>query len=389
MNTLQGKDDSENKFKTHMKKIILLLAIFLLPVLTSAQSTQDNQPIEKKAVYFYSETCPHCERVNQYFQDNGIYDKYEIQKIETSGQYNLEYLNKFFDAFNVPAEKRGYPVVFFDDKMIFGDQPIIDSFVKEIEQVNASELSTPDLIKANLDAKNAAIANANKIGNNSIPIPILMLAALTDASNPCALAVLILLLATVIASKGKRQALLSGLLFSLAIFLSYFLMGIGVYKAITAFSIPKYLSLFIGVLSIVIGLANLKDVFWYGKYFIMEVPMSWRPKMQSILKKVSNPIGAFGVGFVVSLFLVPCASGPYVVILGLLAQKVNTAKTLPLLILYNFIFVLPMLVITFAMYFGSRMGKIEKWRQANLRVLHLIAGGIMLFIGGYLIYTWI
>jgi len=368
-----------------MRKIFLILAAVVI-IIPGFVFAQENQPVKKKAVYFYSQTCPHCERVNSYFESQGIYDKYDIQKIETSGPYNLDYLNKFFDVFNVQPENRGYPVIFFDDKMIFGDQPIIDNFMKEIDQVPATEFPTPELIKQNLDIKNANIAN---MGNNSIPIPILMLAALTDASNPCALAVLILLLATVIASKGKRQALLSGLLFSLAIFLSYFLMGIGVYKAITVFSIPKYLSLVIGVFSILIGLANLKDVFWYGKYFIMEVPLSWRPKMQAILKKVSNPIGAFGVGFVVSLFLVPCASGPYVVILGLLAQKVNTARTLPLLILYNFIFILPMLVITFAMYFGSRMGKIEKWRQKNLRVLHLIAGAIMLFIGGYLIYTWI
>jgi cytochrome c biogenesis protein CcdA len=112
--------------------------------------------------------------------------------------------------------------------------------------------------------------------------------------------------------------------------------------------------------------------------------------MQEILKKVSSPLGALGAGFVVSLFLVPCSSGPYVVILGLLAQKMNVAKTLPLLALYNLIFVLPMIIITLVMYFGStKMGKMEQWRKKNLRVLHLIAATVMLFIGGYLIYNWL
>ena len=110
--------------------------------------------------------------------------------------------------------------------------------------------------------------------------------------------------------------------------------------------------------------------------------------MQEILKKVSSPFGAFGAGFVVSLFLVPCASGPYIAILGLLATKVN-AHMLLLLVLYNFVFVLPMLLITFAMYFGEKMGRLEKWRKGNLRLLHLIAGTIMLFIGAYLIYSWL
>ena len=364
-----------------MKKVLLILFVFLLmPVLVLAQGEK------KKAIYFYSETCVHCEQVNKYFQEQNIYDKYDVQKVETSGPYNLDYLNKFFDAFNVPVEKRGFPVVFFADKMIFGDKPIINSFVSEINQVDATQFPNPETIAKNLNEKITQVPNADK---RSIPIFLLISAALVDASNPCALAVLILLLATVIAAKGRNQALLSGLLFSLAIFTSYFLMGMGLYKAITVFSLPKYISLGIGILSILIGLANMKDVFWYGKYFVMEVPMSWRPKMQAILKRVSNPIGAFGAGFVVSLFLVPCSSGPYVVILGLLAEKVDTTKTLTLLFLYNFIFVLPMLVITFAMYFGSRMGRLERWRQKNLRVLHLVAGAIMLFIGGYLIYNWL
>ena len=166
-------------------------------------------------------------------------------------------------------------------------------------------------------------------------------------------------------------------------------MGYGAYKAITAFSLPEYISLGVGIFSIIVGLANLKDVFWPGKLFVMEVPMSWRPKMQGLLKSVTSPIGAFGVGFLVSLFLVPCASGPYLSILGLLATKGYTAGTLSLLILYNLVFVSPMLIITLAMYFfNTRMGKLEAWRKQNNWLLHLIAGAVMLFIGAYLIYGW-
>ena len=209
-----------------------------------------------------------------------------------------------------------------------------------------------------------------------------------DASNPCAIAVLVLLLATVINAKGKKYALFSGFMFSLAIFSSYFFMGIGMYKAIGAFGISRYLSLGVGILAIILGLANLKDVFWYGKVFIMEVPLSWRPKMQEIIKKATSPWSAFGIGFLVSLFLVPCASDLYVVILGMLVKKVNLASTLMLLVLYNLIFVSPMILISLAMYFlNTRMSKIEEWRKNNLQWLHLIASAILLILGFYLIYN--
>lgn len=368
------------------KLTFILLLLLALPLISFGQE-------KKKAIYFYTETCPHCVRVNEYFRSNRIYEKYEIKRIEASSPENYGKLNQYFDAFGVVSEKRGYPVIFFADQMLIGDQPIIGNFVSEIEKVGATEFPSPESIKAavgeSAGPQNGAQDSIQKSAN-AIPIPLLIGAALVDASNPCALAVLILLLATVIAAKGRRSALLAGLLFSLAIFISYFLMGIGVYKAITAFSLPKYISLGIGILSIAIGLVNLKDVFWPGKYFVLEVPMSWRPKMQSILKRVSSPMGAFGAGFLVSLFLIPCASGPYVVILGLLAEKVDTIKTLPLLFLYNFVFVLPMLAITFAMYFfNARMGKMEGWRTKHIRLLHAIAGAVMLFIGSYLIYGWL
>lgn len=366
-----------------MKKIILIILLFLsLPLISFGQE-------KKKAIYFYSETCSHCFKVDQYFTANNIYIDYEIKKLDTGEPENLKLLNEFFDAFEVKPEDRGWPVVFFGNRMLVGDQQIISNFVSEIGDAETTEYPTPGAVKKSLEEKNNPPDEPQKKGL-SLPIPLLISAAFVDASNPCALAVLILLLATVMAAKGKNKALLSGLAFSLAIFLSYLLMGLGFYKAITVFSLPKFISLGVGVLSIIIGLANLKDVFWYGKGFIMEVPLSWRPKMQGIIKKVTSPLGALGAGFLVSLFLVPCSSGPYIVILSLLAEKTNMGKTLPLLILYNFIFVLPMLIITCLMYFGSaRMGKMEAWRQKNLRLLHAIAAGIMLFIGSYLIYNWL
>lgn len=364
------------------KKFLLFLTItLLLPFVVFAQEGK------KKAIYFYSDTCSHCYRVDQYFQKEGIYDKYDIKKIETSGPYNLDYLNQFFDAFEVRPEKRGWPVIFFENKMLIGDQPILDSFVSEIESVDAKEFSDPELVKNFFKEKNGGDKEEKSAA--SVSLPILIGAALVDAINPCAFAVLILLIATILASKGKQTALWAGLLFSLSVFVSYFLMGLGIYKTISAFNLPKIISIVVGGVAILVGLANLKDFFWYGKIFVTEVPFSWRPRMQAILKGVTSPVGAAGAGFLVSLFLLPCTSGPYVVVLGLLAEKENLARTISLLILYNFIFVFPMIAITLGMYFGIRLKKLEEFRKNNIKLLHAIAGVIMLFIGGYLIYSWL
>lgn len=357
-----------------MKKI--LFAVILLLVIPFISSAQE----KKSAVYFYADWCPHCKNVDAYFKKNGLYEKYDIRKLNFDASNNKELLKNIFDEIKY-AGNAGIPAIVVNGKLLVGDQSILNNFEKEIALSQNKDVEFVEGVREKMESTPSS-------NQNMMPIIALIAAAFVDASNPCALAVLVLLLATVISAKGKNSALLSGFMFSLAIFLSYFLMGIGLYKAITVFGVSLYLSLGVGILAIILSLANFKDVFWYGKGFIMEVPLSWRPKMQEIIKKATSPWSAFGIGLAVSLFLVPCASGPYVVILGMLAEKVNMGSTLLLLVLYNFVFVLPMILITLGMYFfNTRMGKVEEWRKNNLRLLHAIAGTILMALGIYLIYS--
>jgi cytochrome c biogenesis protein CcdA len=189
---------------------------------------------------------------------------------------------------------------------------------------------------------------------------------------------------TVLASGKAKKALKSGLAFSTSIFISYFLMGIGLYKALSISGYTDLVFKIIGVLAIILGLFNLKDAVWYGKGFIMEVPLSWRPKLKELIKSITSPIVAFFIGFAVSLILLPCTSGPYIVILGLLAHSETMVKAIAYLLLYNVIFVSPMLAITILVYRGLKPEKLEKVRQKNLRLLHLIAGLILLALGVYM-----
>jgi cytochrome c biogenesis protein CcdA/glutaredoxin len=351
------------------KLLFILLLLILVPFISHADT-------KKSAVYFYAEWCPHCQKVNAYFTEQGFYDKYDIQKMNFDDAANKELLGKIFAA-EGQTGGAGIPAIIIDDKLIVGDQPIIDGFENAIENSKGTANQFVDQFK-----------NVQQSSSFNFSIVALVGAALADAANPCALAVLILLLATVIAAKGKKYALLSGFMFSLAIFISYLLMGFGFYKALTVLNISKYLSLGAGILAIVIALANFKDVFWYGKIFIMEVPLTWRPKMKELIRKATNPWSALGIGFLVSLFLVPCASGPYVAILAKLAEKVDMTKTFSLLVLYNLVFVSPMIIITLVMYFfNTRMSTLENWRQENLRVMHAVIGTIMLLLGIYMIYT--
>lgn len=120
-----------------MKKIIFVAIILILPLLAFAQDSG-----KKQAYYFYGEQCPHCQKVDEYFQANGIYDKYKITKLEFSNPFNTRLLLKFGEAFNDP-NKGSVPAIAFGDKYISGDAPIINNFEKEIEATDAYQLPDP------------------------------------------------------------------------------------------------------------------------------------------------------------------------------------------------------------------------------------------------------
>lgn len=208
-------------------------------------------------------------------------------------------------------------------------------------------------------------------------------AAFIDSINPCEFAILILLMATFLVEGKRKQALQSGLTFVLAIFIAYFAIGMGIFKLAQGIAFVGTIKKVVGAAAIIVGILNIKDYISYGSGgFVMEVPRKWRPRMKDIVRGVTGPWGAFVAGLIVSIFLLPCTSGPYFVILGLLAEmNITFAKLLGWLLFYNVIFIIPMLVIILAMYFGLGHEKAEAWRQKKLRQLHLIAGVIMIIIG--------
>ena len=125
-----------------MKKFIIVFFL-LIPFLTLAQEN----PAKTKAYYFFGEQCPHCKTVDEYFQANGIYEKYEITKLEVvSNPFNGKLFLEFGKAFGVP-DWGGVPAIVFGEKYLLGDKPIIENFSREIDAAaSANALPDPDKI---------------------------------------------------------------------------------------------------------------------------------------------------------------------------------------------------------------------------------------------------
>ena len=352
--------------ETGITPIILVVLILLLP-LKASFSAQEGVCL----YFFYGVGCPECAKVEPHIsQLQQKYPQLDVHRFETYGnRSNLQLLNRLYDNYEVPQEQRKIPAVFISDSYLTGDKQILG----ELEEVVVALLET------------GCPCPSLEGGNGLTAISLLMVtgAALADSINPCAIAILIFLLTLLSTSSERKRLIKSSTAFMASIYLAYFLFGIGLFSALQITGLSYWLYKAVGIFAIIIGLLNLKDYFWYGSLgFTMEVPRSLRPRLTSLLKMITSPLGAFITGFSVSLFELPCTGGPYLFILGLIAEKTTRTSAIPILLYYNLIFILPQILITILVYFGlSPVHRIAEWEQKSKKILHLAIGLAMTILG--------
>jgi len=366
---------------------ILVVFCFLFPIKADAQDSVNNQD-EIHLHMFYGQGCPHCGSLKLFLES--IKNKYPTLIIYEheiyQNQQERELFEQMSENFNVPIG--GVPTVFIDDRVIVGFSNAIGvSIENQIKRCLDIDCGNPEFKQATqettqLIGESSSSSDPEKIEIiKKLTIPVVFFAAIVDAINPCAFAVLIILMTAALSITNKGRALKFGLAFTASIYISYFLMGLGLFSVLQVSGISRAFYVFVTALAIIVGLLNIKDYFWYGKGFLMEVPLSWRPAMKKILNSATTPCGAFVAGLAVSLFELPCTGGPYIVILGLLAKEVTRGVGILYLLFYNLIFVSPLIILSLIIYKGlSTTGKLEVIRQERIKVLHLVAGIIMILI---------
>lgn len=209
----------------------------------------------------------------------------------------------------------------------------------------------------------------------------ILVTALIDSINPCAIGVLILLISTLMVAKKKSQMLKIGLIYIFAIFTTYFLFGLGLtaFMANIPLYVAEYISIIVGILVVIAGLYELKDFFWYGQGFSLAIPHKYVAKIQEKMKNVSVGTVIFLGAFVASVEL-PCTGGPYLAITLILSQNFNAAAFL-MLVIYNIIFVLPLIVILCMVFFGAKLNNIQEWKQNNKANMRYAVGLLLVALG--------
>jgi cytochrome c biogenesis protein CcdA len=205
--------------------------------------------------------------------------------------------------------------------------------------------------------------------------------AVVDAVNPCALTVLALMLIAILTYNPtkRKDILLAGFAFVFSVFLMYLLYGLIIVKSFQVIqalgAIRLWLYKILGFGAIILGCFKIKDFFQHKA--ICKIS----PRVDKIINKITTPKGAFLVGAFVTIFLLPCTIGPYIICGGILSA-LCTLKAFSWLLFYNLIFVLPMVGVVLIVYLGlSKIEDISGWEARNIKYLDLVSGLIIAGLG--------
>ncbi len=372
----------------------------------------------RSAVIYYNEACHDCvlyldHELVPVLQELGIADI--IKKDYISERKNRSELLERSTRLQVPAQLQGHLTVFLDDTIILqGHVPlqIVRDLVKPenlkryerivvLQDKMASHGDVPTSyfvwgfkgdvkeypIETPIETYLAWLEQAPSQPAREKPrdawsfLALVLGAGLLDGINPCAFSVLFLFMAFLFTlQRARSQLLQAGLVYIAAIYVTYLAIGLGLLRVFTLSSEPHLVAKLGAGLMIALGLINIKDAFWYGRWFSLGVLKVGAETRERWMQKATLPATAV-LGFLVGICEFPCTGGVYVGVLGLLAAQTTYLSGLGYLVLYNVMFVLPLVAILLALGNRRVIGQVSRWEVQHKQALKLGQGLVMIALG--------
>jgi hypothetical protein len=263
------------------------------------------------------------------------------------------------------------------------------------------------MVSANVEKQDTLIINRFK----SFGIGAITTAGLIDGVNPCAFTVLVFFISFLtFVGYHRRQIFILGIFFILAVFLTYLGIGLGLFEFFRSLEIIILLSRIIyyitAVLALTLGVFSLYDWWIFNK---TKDPDKVKIKLPGIIKKQIQGVirhktddrtrgrkdrsilalifTALSCGFIVSLLESVCTGQLYlptiVFVLGVPELK---AKAFLYLLLYNLMFILPLLIVFGFAFLGVNSERFAKIAHMHLAKVKLLTAIVFFALGFSLLF---
>jgi thiol:disulfide interchange protein len=376
-----------------MKLKFSLLTLLLLFI---ASSEEQNS---KLTVHFFgSATCNECNQIKEEIlkplvSENKEKFDYKFYDLETdSGLNNLLSFEKQFKTSISSAQSLFLPDTFlsgFEDIMKYGKKMIT-------ERIQSGKFSS---VTTTQNTGNLSEVLKQKAADWGFLLGT-MIAGLADGINPCAIATMVFLISFMATRKRSRsEILVIGLTYTATVFATYFAMGIGLKSVLEGIShyhlISKIIRWVAAAAAAIIAALSFRDafVFWKTKKtdtIALQLPKQVKLRIHKIisgnLSGTSLLIGAIVTGFLVTLLEAICTGQMYVPFIVAMTSDESLKMTGYLYLgLYNFLFVLPLLIVMVLAFYGMKWNELAKKTQNNMVKIKILLGIVMTGLTIYLI----
>ncbi len=398
-------------------KASLRLALALIGLWASVAVAGAQSP-ERQAVVYYNEACDECVTyVEGELAD--VMAAHQIQLVRKdyiNQRENRRELNELNDRLGVPLDLQSHLATYVDDGRIIlqGEppRPVVEALLAadaslperilvygdEGEEesykvwafagpVKSYPASTPVETYLSWFEANRESFPATTGGNPELLLPAVLLTGLVDGINPCALAILLFFVSFLFTIRKTRVSVARmGAVYIGAVYVVYFLIGLGLLRASTLLQ-GHWLGQAGAALLILLGLTNLLGAIFPRFPIRLEVPEGSKESLKKWMYRATLPT-TLVLGTLVGLHTFPCSGGPYVAVLGLLASQTGFWEGMGYLVLYNLMFVVPLVVVLVLSLDPVLGDRIQAWERSSSRTVRGVTGGVMAALGlGLLIWV--
>lgn len=290
------------------------------------------------------------------------------------------------------------PAVFVSDIVSVGREAI-GKIDKEISELLSNGKRIATKAPSNDEIKMAEQVLTRRF--EKISYPTMIFAGLIDGINPCVFSTLIFLMSLLTVSGVSGNKLLAvGSVYCLACFLSYLALGLGIFSFIRLFTGLEYLrfalELSMAFLLLFLAAISFIDAWKYGKSHDekdvkLKLPIFLKNIIHGLMKNSLHYrwlIPAFFVTGVIVTFLESVCTGQvYVPTMALLANNSLAGKWFFFLVLYNVMFIIPLIVVFVTVYSGVDKFKLIEWSRKDVVAGKVLMGFLFLVLDIVLILT--
>ena len=375
----------------------MLLALYDHLTEDSGFDRQESPPDDRAIyiTYFHKRGCQKCARASAILKQ--LKTKYPQIVIEMKyAKESRELLEAMGTLYEVPEAKRlTTPAVFIGDEYLLDelDEKRLETVIQKYLQTGVASRLPQAKVKMGM-ASDEIVKRFNAFGTLAVAG-----AGLLDGINPCAFATIVFFISYMsLVGRGRKEMLVAGGAFAAAVFVTYLLLGMGLLKFLSFLNefsvVAKCVYLLAAIGTFVLAFLSLYDAIKAKqgkvKEITLQLPKSLKQRIHKVIREQTRTsgliIGALVIGFAISALELVCTGQVYLpTITFVMGVEGMRTHALTYLILYNLMFIVPLLAVFGCVYWGTTSMQLGGVLQQHLMPVKLGTGLLLFGLGIWLL----